>query len=66
MCKLYFLHVWITFTLFHRYMRMSLDPFKYLLNVVGPIISKEDTRFLKAITSAERILLNIALSGIWW
>ena len=28
--------------LFYRYIRMSPESVKYLLNVVGPIISKED------------------------
>ena len=32
-------------SLFYSYMRLSPESFKYFLNVVGPIISKEDTRF---------------------
>ena len=38
---------------------MSPESFKYLLNVVGPIISKEDTRFRKAIPAAERLCLTL-------
>ena len=38
---------------------MSPESFKYLLNVVGPTISKEDTRFRKAIPSAERLCLTL-------
>ena len=38
---------------------MSPESFNYLLNVVGPIISKEDTRFRKAIPSAERLCLTL-------
>ena len=38
---------------------MSDESFKYLLNVVGLIISKEDTRFQKAIPSAERLCLTL-------
>ena len=38
---------------------MSPESFKYLLNVVGPNISKEDTRFWKAIPSAERLCLTL-------
>ena len=45
--------------LFYGYMRMSPESFNYLLNVVGPIISKEDTRFRKAIPSAERLCLTL-------
>ena len=33
-------------------MHVSPEPFKYLLNVYGPIISKEHTEFRKAIPSA--------------
>ena len=40
-------------------MRISPESFKYLLNVVAPIISKEDTRFRKAIPSAERLCLTL-------
>ena len=45
--------------LYFNYMRISPESFKYLLNVVGPIISKEDTRFQKAIPSAERLCLTL-------
>ena len=38
---------------------MSPESFKYLLNVVGPIISKEDTRFWKGIPSAEPFCLTL-------
>ena len=34
-------------------MHMSPESFKYLLNVVGQITSKEDSRFRKAIPSAD-------------
>ena len=40
-------------------MRMSPESFKYLLNLVGRIISKEHTRFRKAIPSAERLCLTL-------
>ena len=43
----------------YRYMRISPESFKYLLNVVGPIILKEDARFRKAIPSAERLCLTL-------
>ena len=46
-------------SLFYRYIRMSHESFKYLLNVVGLIISKEDTRFPKAIPSAEQFCLTL-------
>ena len=49
----------LNLSLFDRYMRMSPESFKYLLNVVGPIISKEDTRFQKAIPTAERLCLTL-------
>ena len=49
----------LNLSLFDRYIRMSPESFKYLLNVVGPIISKEDTRFQKAIPSAERLCLTL-------
>ena len=45
--------------LYFNYMRISPESFKYLLNVVGPITSKEDTRFWKAIPSAERLCLTV-------
>ena len=38
---------------------MSPESLKYLLKVVGLIISKEDTRFQKAIPSAERLCLTL-------
>ena len=47
-----YIHVYCIFymyglqlSLFYRYMRMSPESFKYLLNAVGLIISNEDTRF---------------------
>ena len=38
---------------------MSPESFKYLLNVVGPQISKKDTRFRKSISAAERLCLTL-------
>ena len=38
---------------------MSPESFKYLLNVYGPIISKEHTGFWKAIPSAEWLCLTL-------
>ena len=38
---------------------MSPESFKYLLNVVGPLITKKDTRFCKAISPAERLCLTL-------
>ena len=46
-------------SLFYRYRYMSPESFKYLLNAVCPIISKEDTRFRKSIPSAERLCLTL-------
>ena len=43
----------------YRCMRMSPESLKYLLNVVGTIIPKENTRFRKAIQSAERLCLTL-------
>ena len=40
-------------------MRMSPESFKYLLNVVGPAISKQDTKFRKAISASERLSLTL-------
>ena len=40
-------------------MRIFPESFTYLLNVVGPIMSKEDTRFRKEIPSAERLCLTL-------
>ena len=48
-----------TFLFYFRYMRMSPESFKYLLNVVGPVIAKKDTRFRKAIPPAERLCLTL-------
>ena len=42
-----------------RYMGMSPESFKYLLNVMGPVIAKKDTRFRKAISPAERLCLTL-------
>ena len=38
---------------------MSPESFQYLLNVVGPIISKNDTPFRKAISPSERLCLTL-------
>ena len=38
---------------------MSPKSFKYLLNVVGPVIVKKDTRFCKAIPPAKRLSLTL-------
>lgn len=38
---------------------MSPESFKYLLNVVGPTISKKDTKFRKAISASERLCLTL-------
>ena len=38
---------------------MSPESFKYLLNLVGPRIHKQDTRFRKAISASERLCLTI-------
>ena len=46
-------------SLLYRYMRMPLESFKYLPNVVGLIISKENTRFRKAIPYAKRLCLTL-------
>ena len=48
-----------TFLFCFRYMWMSPESFKYLLNVVGPVIAKKDTRFRKAIPPAERLCLTL-------
>ena len=61
-----YIHVYCIFymyglqlSLFYRYMRMSPESFKYLLNAVGLIVSNEDTRFWKTIPSAERLCLTL-------
>ena len=46
-------------SLFYRYMHVSPESFKYLLNVYGPIISKEHTEFRKAIPSAGWVCLTL-------
>ena len=46
-------------SLFYRYMRMFPESFRYLLNVVGPIISKEGTRFRKTVPSAGELCLTL-------
>ena len=38
---------------------MSPDSFQYLLNVVGPAITKKDTKFQKVVSPAERLCLTI-------
>ena len=38
---------------------MSPDSFNYLLNVISPVISKQDTRFRKSISAAERMWLTL-------
>ena len=38
---------------------MSPESFQYLLNVVGPTISKQDTRLRRSISAAERLCLAI-------
>ena len=40
-------------------MQSSPKSFKYLLNVVGPVIAKKDTRFCKAIPPAKRLSLTL-------
>ena len=40
-------------------MRISSESFQYLLNVVNPKIAKNDTRFQKAISTAERLCLTL-------
>ena len=40
-------------------MCMFPESFKYLLNVAGPLITKKDTRFRKAISPAERLCLTL-------
>ena len=42
-----------------RYMRMSPESFKYLLTVIGPVISKKDTNFRKAISTSERLCVTL-------
>ena len=39
---------------------MSPESFKYLLNVVEPLITKKDARFRKAISPAERLCLTLS------
>ena len=38
---------------------MSPESFKYLLNVIGPVIAKKDTKFRKAISESERLCLTL-------
>ena len=42
---------------------MSPDSFRYLLNVVGPAITRKDTRFRKAKSPAEGLYLTIHYLG---
>ena len=48
-----------TFLFCFRYMRMSPESFKYLLNVVGPVITNKYTTFRKAIPPAKRLCLTL-------
>ena len=38
---------------------MSPESFKYILNVVGPSIQKNDSRFRKAISPSEKLSLTL-------
>ena len=42
-----------------RYIRMSPERFEHLLQLIGPQISKKDTRLRKAIPAAERLALTL-------
>ena len=42
---------------------MSPDSFQYLLNIVGPAITRKDTKFRKAISPAEGLCLTIHYLG---
>ncbi|XP_057294525.1 uncharacterized protein LOC130623036 [Hydractinia symbiolongicarpus] len=44
---------------YFKFMRMSPESFQYLLNVIGPEISKKDTKFRKAISASERLCLTL-------
>ena len=48
-----------TFLFCFRYMRISPESFKYLLNVVGPVIAKKYTSFRKSIPPSERLCLTL-------
>lgn len=42
-----------------NFLRMSKDDFEYLLKLVGPSISKRDTKMRCAITASERLCLTL-------
>lgn len=45
--------------LYHRFLRMSYASFEYLLNLVSPLIQKNDTLFRDAISAGERLALTL-------
>ncbi|XP_031354022.1 uncharacterized protein LOC116178613 isoform X2 [Photinus pyralis] len=44
---------------FKNFVRMSAEDFELLLNEVGPIIAKQETKFRKSITPTERLALTL-------
>ena len=49
--------LWLYGSQFKDYFRLTTTQFEHVLTLVGPLISKEDTRFRKAITPAERLTI---------
>lgn len=44
---------------FKNFLRMSSSDFEMLLNKIGPIITKQDTNWRRAITTKERLLVTL-------
>ena len=44
---------------FRQYMRMLPSQFHYLVELLTPIIQKQDTNYRKAITPAQRLIVTI-------
>lgn len=45
--------------LFNNFTRMSSADFKFLINVIGPKVAKENTNFCKSISVSVRLAINL-------